>query len=123
MDARQLSYFLAVVDHGGFSRAAEHLFIAQPSLSQAIASLERELAVPLVHRVGRQVVLSEAGKELVGPARLVLRDLETARASVDAVKGIRSGRLDISSMPSPGTALGSNARMRRRATEALPSGK
>lgn len=102
MDTRQLAYFLAVVDHGGFHRAAERLFIAQPSLSQAIARLERDLGVPLFHRIGRQVRLSEAGQELVGPARVVLRDLETARASVDAVRGVRSGRLDIASMPSPG---------------------
>ncbi len=40
MDMRKLKYFLAVVDHGGFNRAAEHLLIAQPSLSQTIAGLE-----------------------------------------------------------------------------------
>ena len=70
MDTRKLKYFLAVVDHDGFNRAAEHLLIAQPSLSQTIASLEKELGVPLFHRIGRRAVLSEAGKELVGPARL-----------------------------------------------------
>ena len=49
MDIRQLKYFLAVVDHNGFSRAAEHLLVAQPSLSQAIATFERrtrDAAVP-----------------------------------------------------------------------------
>ena len=102
MDTRQLRYFLAVVDQGGFVRAAEHLIIAQPSLSQTIATLERELGVPLFHRVGRKVVLSEAGEELVGPARLVLRDLDAARSSVDAVRGVRSGKLDLTTMPSPG---------------------
>ena len=102
MDARQLRYFLAVVDEGGFGRAAERLFIAQPSLSQAIAVLERELGVTLFHRVGRTVVLSEAGRTLVGPARLVLRDLDAARASVDALRGVRSGRLEMATMPSPG---------------------
>ena len=61
MDIRQLKYFLAVVDHNGFSRAAEHLLVAQPSLSQAIAGFERELGMPLFHRIGRGVVLSEAG--------------------------------------------------------------
>lgn len=102
MDVRQLTYFLAVVDHGGFTRAAEHLLIAQPSLSQTVKGLERELGVPLFHRVGRRAVLSEAGRELVGPARVVCRDLETARAAVDDLKGVRSGRLDVIAMPSPG---------------------
>ncbi|WP_028462628.1 LysR family transcriptional regulator [Nocardia sp. 348MFTsu5.1] len=102
MDARQLKYFLAVVDNGGISKAAQALLIAQPSLSQAIATLERDLGVPLFHRVGRNVVLSEAGTELVGPARVVLRDLDDARASVEALKGLRTGRVDIVTMPSPG---------------------
>ncbi|AXJ08916.1 LysR family transcriptional regulator [Arthrobacter sp. PM3] len=102
MDTRKLKYFLAVVDHGGFNRAAEHLLIAQPSLSQTIAGLERELGVPLFHRIGRRAVLSEAGKELVGPARLVMRDLDAAQSAVQALRGIRSGRLDIITMPSPG---------------------
>ena len=102
MDARQLRYFLAVVDHGGINRAAESLLIAQPSLSQAIAALERELGVPLFHRVGRRLVLSDAGATLIGPARVVLRDLEDAQATIDALKGLRTGRVDLITMPSPG---------------------
>ena len=80
MDIRQLKYFLAVADHNGFSRAAQHLMVAQPSLSQAIATFERELGMPLFHRIGRGVVLSEAGAALVGPARVVLRDLDEAES-------------------------------------------
>ncbi|MBQ6643461.1 MAG: LysR family transcriptional regulator [Saccharopolyspora sp.] len=102
MDTRQLEYFLAVVDHGGFGRAAEALHLAQPSLSQAIAGLERELGVPLFHRVGRGVVISDAGTELVGPARQVLRDLRTARSAVDSVRGLLRGRVELATMPSPG---------------------
>lgn len=102
MDTRKLKYFLAVVDQGGFNRAAEHLLIAQPSLSQTIASLEKDLGMPLFHRIGRRAVLSEAGKELVGPARLVMRDLDAAASAVEALRGVRSGRLDIITMPSPG---------------------
>lgn len=102
MDVRQLRYFLAVVDEGGINRAAETLLIAQPSLSQSIAALERELGIALFHRVGRRLVLSEAGEVLVGPARVVVRDLEDAKASVDALKGLRGGRLDLVTMPSPG---------------------
>jgi DNA-binding transcriptional LysR family regulator len=102
MDVRQLRYFLAVVDQGGFTRAAKQLIIAQPSLSQTIKGLEHELGVSLFHRIGRRVVLSEAGQELVGPARVVVRDLEAARAAIDDLRGVRSGRLDVIAMPSPG---------------------
>src|SRR3954453_17496661 len=102
MDARQLEYFLAIVDHDGFGRAAQQLHIAQPSLSQAIANLERELGVQLFHRIGRGVVLSAAGSELIAPARQVLRDLPTARATMDWAKGVRGGTVELVTLPSPG---------------------
>ncbi len=101
MDSRQLAYFLAVVDQEGFVRAAEHLHLAQPSLSQAIKALERQLDAPLFHRHSRGVTLTEAGRALVGPARQVVRDLHTAGEAINAVKGLRHGRIDIASMPSP----------------------
>jgi DNA-binding transcriptional LysR family regulator len=102
MDARQLEYFLAIVDHDGFVRAAQHLHVAQPSLSQAIARLERELGVGLFHRIGRGVVLSNAGRELIEPARQVLRDLRTARTTMDSMKGLQRGTVELVAMPSPG---------------------
>lgn len=102
MDIRQLKFFLAVVDHKGIGRAAAHLRVAQPSLSQAIATFERELGMPLFHRIGRGVVLSEAGTALVGPARVVLRDLDEAQAVMRSLKGLRGGRIDLVTMPSPG---------------------
>ncbi|ARG70526.1 LysR family transcriptional regulator [Mycobacterium kansasii] len=102
MDVRQLKFFLAVVDYGGFGKAAEQLMIAQPSLSQAIAGFERELGMPLFHRVGRGVVLADAGKALVGPARVVLRDIDEATAVMRELKGLRGGRVDLITMPSPG---------------------
>jgi DNA-binding transcriptional LysR family regulator len=102
MDPRQLNYFLAIVEQGGFGKAAEHLHVAQPSLSQSIAALERELGVSLFHRVGRGAVLSDAGTELIGPARRVLRDLDVARAAARSVRGLRQGTVHISTMPSPG---------------------
>ena len=102
MDARQLTYFLAVVDHLNFGRAAEQLHIAQPSLSQAMSTLEREVGVPLFHRVGRGIVLSDAGTQLVEPARQVLRDLASAKAAVQSTQGLMRGRVELVSMPSPG---------------------
>jgi len=102
MDARQLEYFLAVVEHDGFGRAAQALHLAQPSLSQAIAALERDLGVQLFHRIGRGVVLSAAGEELIVPARNVLRDLRAARTAVESAKGAKRGRVELVTMPSPG---------------------
>lgn len=102
MDARQLEYFLAIVEHDGFGRAAAALHVAQPSLSQAMGNLERDLGVPLFHRIGRGVTLSDAGQALIAPARQVLRDLETARATMESLKGLERGRVEMVSMPSPG---------------------
>ena len=102
MDVRQLTYFLAVVETMNFGRAAERLYIAQPSLSQAIGTLERELGVPLFHRVGRGIVLSDAGAQLIEPARQVVRGLEAARAAAGSVRGLQRGRVELIAMPSPG---------------------
>ena len=99
MDLRRLRLFLAVVDEGGFTRAAESEFVSQPSVSQAIRELEEELGTPLFHRVGRGVVLTPAGEALVGPARQTLRDVESATAAVAAVVGLQSGRLDLCALP------------------------
>lgn len=99
MDLRKLRLFLAVVDHGGFTRAAEAEFVSQPSVSQAIGELERELGTALFHRLGRGVTLTSAGEALVAPARQSLRDVETARAAVDAVAGLEGGHLDLCALP------------------------
>jgi DNA-binding transcriptional LysR family regulator len=100
MDVRQLRQFLAVVDHGGVHRAAEHLFVAQPSVTQTIRRLESDLGTRLFIRQGRGLVLSPSGVALVGPAREVVRALDVARETVAAVDGLRGGRLRIASMPS-----------------------
>lgn len=100
MDVRQLRYFLAIVDQGSVHRAAQELFVAQPSVSQALRALERDLGADLFHRTGRKLVLTPAGERLIDPAREVLRGVELARATVEAVDGLRAGRLVIVAMPS-----------------------
>lgn len=99
MDIRQLEFFLAIVDHGGFNRAAAAPYVSQPALSQTVRSLERDLGTDLFHRLGKRTVLTEAGTALIEPARAAVRSMETARAGVDAVHELRTGRLDIAAMP------------------------
>jgi DNA-binding transcriptional LysR family regulator len=119
MDVRQLRYVLAVVDHGTFTAAARACGLSQPSLSQAVRSLEAELGAELFRRGARSVTLTSAGEALVGPARQAVRDLATAEAAVAEVVGVRSGRLDLVCLPtlaaSPAAAL--IGRFRRAAPE------
>ncbi|RMB85423.1 LysR family transcriptional regulator [Streptomyces shenzhenensis] len=102
VERRQLEYFVAIVEHGGFSHAARALHVAQPSLSRAIGNLERELGVTLFHRVGRQAVLSNAGEALAARARLVLRDLEAFRAAARSLGEGAVGRVDVAATSSSG---------------------
>ncbi|SEF04318.1 DNA-binding transcriptional regulator, LysR family [Streptomyces sp. 3213] len=118
MDVRQLEYFLAVVDHGGFNRAASALYLSQPSLSQAIRTLERDLGSDLFHRIGRRAVLTDAGLALIEPAREAVRSLQLARASVESVHGLHGGQVDIAAMPSQ--AIEPLTEMIRRFTQVHP---
>jgi len=99
MELRQLEYVVAVADHGGFTAGAAASHVTQPSLSQSVRALEAELGVELFHRVGRGVVTTAAGLAFLGPARQVLRDLASARASVVAVRELVAGSLDVVALP------------------------
>ncbi|MDV6281130.1 LysR family transcriptional regulator [Rhodococcus jostii] len=95
MDLHLVTYFVAVVDHGGITRAAQSLYISQPSLSQAIRTLERRLGVTLFDRTGRRLELTEDGRTLDVAARRILADVERAKAKVAAVRELVSGRVDV----------------------------
>jgi LysR family carnitine catabolism transcriptional activator len=99
MERRQLEYFLAVIDHGGFTAAATALHISQPALSTAIKTLEKDLGAMLFHRLPRGVKMTDAGAEFAESARVIMRELDTARARVDAVTGLIAGRLDVIGLP------------------------
>jgi DNA-binding transcriptional LysR family regulator len=99
MELHQLRYALAVADHGTFTAAAEASFVAQPSLSHAVRTLERELGAPLFHRLGRHIALTAAGEAFVPSAREVLRAVDTVRAGVAAVVGLDAGHLDLVALP------------------------
>lgn len=99
MERRHLSYFLAVVEAGSISGAARRLHLSQPSVSQAIQELERELRTPLLVR-GRTATLTPAGRAMLGPARRTLRAFESVRAAVEDVDQLLTGQLDLGAVPS-----------------------
>ncbi|GAA5061112.1 LysR family transcriptional regulator [Nocardia callitridis] len=95
MDLRLLRYFLAVVEHGSLTEAANALYLTQPSLSQAMRTLAKRLDVALFVRAGRRLELTEEGAELAVQAREIIAQIDLARGQVDEVKQLRSGRVTV----------------------------
>lgn len=91
MTLQQLQYFLAAVEHGSFSAAADSLHLAQPSLSEQIRRLEAELGSPLFARGGRGLELTEAGRLLRPHAERTIAAADEARASVREVSELTGG--------------------------------
>ena len=89
-----LRTFVAVVEAGSLSRAAEALGVSQPSVSIQIAGLERACRVPLLRRRPK-LDLTEAGRDLLVRARLILARLEQFEVSVDALRTLQRGRLSV----------------------------
>jgi LysR family hydrogen peroxide-inducible transcriptional activator len=105
MEMHQLRYFVTVVREGTFTKAAERLYITQPSLSEQIRKLETELGSPLFQRLGRRLTLTDAGEALLPHAQKVMFEVEQARARVQEVRGLRRGRLSVGVLPSAAARL------------------
>jgi LysR family hydrogen peroxide-inducible transcriptional activator len=99
MEIHQLRYFEAVADEGNFSRAAEKMRVAQPSLSQQIQKLEAEVGQPLFDRLPRAVLLTEAGKRFHEFAQRILSNVADAQKCIDEFKGQAVGKLVIGAIP------------------------
>ncbi|AHH96557.1 LysR family transcriptional regulator [Kutzneria albida] len=100
MTLQQLLYFLAVADTRHFTRAAELVHVAQPSLSKQIRVLERELGAELFTRARGNIALSPAGEALLPVARRIMSDVDTARLEVQELAGLRRGRVRVGAPPS-----------------------
>lgn len=99
MELRQLVYLDAVVRHGGFSRAAEALHVAQPAISAQVRRLEGELGVRLLARTTRRVALTEAGELFLTRARRVLGELDAARDEAADLAAVLRGRVVLGAAP------------------------
>ncbi len=99
MDVRQLRYFSAIVRSGSFTRAAKHLGITQPSLSQQIRTLEKQIGNPLFERLGRSVRLTAHGEALRGPAADIVQQVAEAKSSLDKLQDGVRGKLRVGVIP------------------------
>src|SRR5262245_5418043 len=99
MELHQLRYFAAVADWKSFTRAAEHCFVSQPSLSQQIIKLERELGRPLFERLGRQVRLTEAGRALYAQAVASLGAVDEVKQRLVAATDGDHGTVTVGAIP------------------------
>lgn len=105
MNLEQLRGFVEVAQTRHFTRAAEALHLAQPSLSRQIASLESELGIDLFHRTRGRVALTAAGERLLPLARRMLADADTARSEMAELAGLRRGRIRLGATPTLCTSL------------------
>jgi DNA-binding transcriptional LysR family regulator len=105
MNLRQLECFVAVAEEGSFTRAAERVGIAQPSLSQHIRALEEELSGTVVTRLPHGAGLTPAGRVLLPEARAALRAVERGRRASRAALSLEAGELEIATVLSMAVGL------------------
>lgn len=95
MDRRHLEYFLALADRGSISAAARGLGVSQPTISEALARMEKECGLALVRRGSRGVTLTDAGRDLTGPAAQVLRAYRDLDHALHPLNVVQRGRLTV----------------------------
>jgi DNA-binding transcriptional LysR family regulator len=105
LDVRRMRVLREVAVRGSFSAAAEALSFTQSAVSQQIAALEREAGATLVQRSARGVKLTEAGEALVRHAEAIMARLAEAEAELEAIAGLRGGRLRMASFESAASTL------------------
>jgi LysR family hydrogen peroxide-inducible transcriptional activator len=99
MEMHQLRYFVAVVEAGNFTRAAQACFVSQPSLSQQIAKLEAEVGRRLLDRLGRRVRLTDAGRQLLDSAMDVLATVEDAKQRLADDGNLAGAHMTLGAIP------------------------
>ena len=105
LDVRRMRVLREVAVRGSFSAAADALSFTQSAVSQQIAALEREAGTTLVQRSARGVRLTQAGEAVVRHAEAIMARLAEAEAELEAIAGLRGGRLRMASFESAGATL------------------
>jgi DNA-binding transcriptional LysR family regulator len=102
VDLRQLEIFIKVAELGSFSKAADALFLTQPTVSEHIKSLEDELGVRLLDRLGRGAAVTKGGALLQGYAQRLLALSRETRQAMESFQGRMSGELLVGASTIPG---------------------
>ncbi|HIK04530.1 MAG TPA: LysR family transcriptional regulator [Trichormus sp. M33_DOE_039] len=89
----QLKVFEAAARHGSFTRAAEELFLTQPTVSMQIKQLTKSVGLPLFEQVGKRLYLTEAGRELFATCRQIFETIAQFEMKVANLKGLKQGQL------------------------------
>lgn len=105
MDIRQLKYFLAIVEEGSITRAAERLHIAQPPLSQQLKLLEDELDIKLIERNTRKIQITDAGRILQHRSKQILELTQNTEKELKNLKQGFKGILSLGTVPSSSTTI------------------
>jgi molybdate transport repressor ModE-like protein len=105
LDLKRLRVLAEVARQGSFSSAAETLYLSQSAVSQQVATLEKEVGMPLLERTRSGPKLNDAGRVLVTHAEAALARLEEAEHELKAIAGLEGGELRIASFPSASATL------------------
>ncbi|MBE9177707.1 LysR family transcriptional regulator [Oculatella sp. LEGE 06141] len=89
----QLKVFEATARHGSFTRAAEELFLTQPTVSMQVKQLTKAIGLPLFEQVGKRLFLTDAGRELFSTCQEIFSRLEQLEMTIADLKGMKQGRL------------------------------
>jgi DNA-binding transcriptional LysR family regulator len=99
MDIKQLQYFIEVAKYNSFTKAAEQLFITQPTISKMIKNLEDELGVVLFDRSRKKLILTDAGRIIYEQALLVDKAFHNLESEMDNLFGLKKGHIRIGLPP------------------------
>jgi LysR family cyn operon transcriptional activator len=99
MSPSSLRYLIAIADHKSFTRAAEALYVSQPTLSQQVKQLEELLDTQLLDRSGRSVRLTDAGEVYLGYARRALGELDAGKRAIHELQDLSRGSLRLGMTP------------------------
>lgn len=105
MELHQLRYAVQVAEQRSFTRAAESLAVAQPSLSQQVRKLERELGFELFERSPSRVAITADGVQFLPYARAILAALDDATAAATEIRGVQRGTVTLGVSPIAGAAV------------------